>query len=258
VADIEQERATLRRQWNLKTERIDYEEDRARRQYHACEPENRLVARTLERQWEDALQRQRQLKEEFERWKQATPSRLSAQQRAAIRQLAADLPALWQAATTTAQDRKQIARLLLERVTVVVDKESERVNIKLQWMGGTQAEHTMTRPVSRYSQQADYPRLVSRLKELCNERLSSAEIALKLNAEGFRPVQRAKQFTGAMVLRLTSEWGLKRGRRHGSKEGLGKQEYRPGGRARKLGVTRDTLKRWLRQGWLNVRKDERV
>jgi DNA invertase Pin-like site-specific DNA recombinase len=257
VADIEQERATLRRQWQLKLERADYEAERARRQYQACEPENRLVARTLEQHWEQALEQQRQVHEEFARWQQATPSQLSAPQREAIRGLAADLPALWQAATTSTQDRKQIARLLLERVTVIVDKQSDRVNIKLQWMGGTQTEHTLVRPVARYRQQSDHARLVRRLKELSSEGLSSSEIATKLNAEGFRPVRRAKAFNGALVLRLRTHWGLSRGARHGSQEGLGKQEYRPGGLAQKLGVPRETVKRWMRRGWVNVRQDAR-
>jgi hypothetical protein len=191
VADIEQERAMLLQQWHLKIERADYEEERARRQYNACEPENRLVARTL------------------------------------------------------------------ERATVVVDKEREQVHIKLQWMGGAQTEHALARAAGRYSGQSRRSRLMSRLKELSSEGLSSSQIAAKLNAEGFRPARRAKEFNGAIVLRLLSEWGLSRGARHGSSEGLGKQEYRPGGLAKKLGVPRDTVKRWIRRGWVKVRKDER-
>jgi hypothetical protein len=257
VADIEQERAALLRQWHLKIERAEYEAERARRQYNACEPENRLVARTLERQWEEALQQQRQVQEEFERFQQTTPSQLTAQQRQAIRELAADLPAVWRAATTTGQDRKQIARLLLERFTVVVDKESGQVNVKLQWLGGTQTEQALARPLGRYSQQGSHARLVGRLKELCSSELNSSEMATKLNAEGFQPARRAKGFTGALVRRLCKQLGLSTGVRHGSQEGLGKQEYRPAGLARKLGVPRDTIKRWLRRGWVNVRQDER-
>jgi DNA invertase Pin-like site-specific DNA recombinase len=257
VADIEQERAMLLRQWNLKIERVDYEEERARRQYNACEPENRLVARTLEQQWEKALQQQRELQEEFDRFQQATPKRLTTQQREAIEALAADLPALFQAETTTIQDRKQIARLLLERVTVLVDKESSQVYVKLHWMGGAQTEGTLARPMVRYSEQSGALRLRSRLKELCSEGLSSSEIATKLNAEGFRPAMQAKEFTGRIVLRLLNEWGLRHGTRHGSKEGLGKDEYRPGALAQKLGVSREKVKRWMRRGWVHVRTDER-
>jgi DNA invertase Pin-like site-specific DNA recombinase len=256
VADIEQERAELLKQWNLKMERIDYEVDRACRQYQACEPDNRLVARELERRWEEALKQQRQLQEEFERWKRSAPGRLSAQDRQSIAALAEDLPALWRAETTTSQDRQRIARLLLERVTILTDKESDNAEVKLHWMGGLVCEYTIKRPVSRYDQQADYPRLVRRLQELCRQKLSSSEMAERLNAEGFQPPKRTDHFTGSMVMRLTIQLGLTRRARHGSTVGLGQDEYRPVGLARKLGVKRDTVTRWMRVGWLNLRKDD--
>jgi hypothetical protein len=255
VAEVERERAELTRHWQLRIERARYEAERAARQYRACEPENRLVARELERRWEEALRQQRQLDEEFARWQRAAPCRLSAADQDASRAPAGDLPALWQAATTTPADRQRIARLLLERVTVGVDKGSERVDVELRWMGGPVAGHTLTRPVRRYDQQADYPRLVQRLRELCQKRLSSSEVAARLNAKGFRPPKRVNRFTGSMVLRLTSHLGLARRERHGSAVGLGRDEYRPTGLARRLGVSRDTVRRWLRAGWLNARRD---
>lgn len=256
VADIERERGELLRQWALKVERAGYEVDRAFRQYQACEPENRLVGRELERRWEGALREQRQLTEELERSKQSAPARLSARDREVIESLAKNLPAVWRAETTTPQDRQRAVRLLLERATVIVDKESERVDVQLRWLGGLVTEHAIDRPVSRYDQQAGYPRLVSRLKEMCRKRLSSSEMAEKLNAEGFRPPKRTDRFTGVMVQRLTIQLGLTRGKRHGSKEGLGQDEYRPAGLARQLGVKRDTVRRWMRVGWVSVRKDD--
>jgi hypothetical protein len=214
-----------------------------------------LVARELERRWEEALRQQRQVEEEFERWQRTTAIPLSARDRDAIRGLAADLPAVWQAATTTPADRQRIARLLLDRVAVTVDKQSEQVEVRLPWAGGCIGTHTLQRPVSRYDQQADSPRLVQRLGELCQERLSSAAIAARLNAEGFRPPKRTSRFTGSMVLRLTAHLGLARRARYGSPSGLGRHEYRPTGLAQKLGIARDTVRRWLRVGWLNVRRD---
>jgi hypothetical protein len=256
VADVERERAELTGHWRLRVERARYEAERAARQFHACEPENRLVARELERRWEEALRQQRQREEEFARWQRSAPARLSAEDRDAIRALAADLPAVWQAETTTPADRKRIARLLLERVTVTVDKGSERVDVRLRWVGGQECLQTLTRPVRRYEQQADYPRLVRRLRELCEQRLSSSEIADRLNSEGFRPPKRVNRFTGSMVLRLTSHLGLQRRQPHGGTAGLGRDEYRPAGLARRLAISRDTVRRWLRAGWLNVRRDE--
>jgi hypothetical protein len=255
VAEVERERAELTRHWQLRLERARYETERAARQFHACEPENRLVARELERRWEEALRQQRQVEEEFARWQRTTVNRLSVADRDAIHGLAADLPAVWQAATTTPADRQRIARLLLERVEVTVDQQSEQVEVRLHWAGGSLGVHTLQRPVSRYDRQADYPRLVQRLRELSQGRLSAATIASRLNSEGFRPPKRTNRFTGSMVQRLRSHLGLARRERHGSLSGLGKNEYRPTGLARKLGVSRDTVRRWLRVGWLNVRRD---
>jgi hypothetical protein len=256
VADIERERDDLLKQWNLRIERVRYDAERAARQYQVCEPENRLVARELERRWEETLRQQRQLEDEFESWKRSAPVRLAEEDLEAIRVLASDLPSLWRAETTTPQDRQRIARLLLEEVTVTVDKESERVDVNLHWVGGQVTEHILSRPVSRYDQQSDYPRLVQRLKELCGKKLSSSEIAEKLNAEGFRPPKRTDHFSRDMVQRLRTELGLPQRKRHGSTEGLAKDEYRPAGLAKKLGVKRDTVVRWMRVGWLNLRRDE--
>lgn len=256
VAEVERERAALLQHWQLRLERAVYETERAARQYQVCEPENRLVGRELERRWEEALKHQRQLEEEFQRWQQSAVARLTAADQEAIRTLASDLPAVWQADTTAPSDRKRIARLLLERVTVMVDKDSDNVDVRFQWAGGLTSTHQLVRPVSRYDQQTNYPRLVQRLREMSAQRHSSSTIAAKLNAEGFRPPKRTQQFTAAMVQRLTLRLGLSRRQPHGSREGLGRHEYRPTELARRLGVSRDLVRRWLRVGWLNVRRDE--
>jgi DNA invertase Pin-like site-specific DNA recombinase len=256
VAGVERQRAELTRQWQLRRERAAHEVDRACRQYQACEPENRLVGRELERRWEDALKAQRQLGDEYDRWQRAAPAELSDGALSSIRALAADLPAVWSAATTTPADRQRIARLLLERVVVTVDKASERVDATLHWVGGVVRPHTIARPVTRYSRQSDYPQLVARLQELCPGRLNATAIAGRLNAEGFRPPKRTSQFTRDMVLRLTAHLGLARRPRPGSEAGLGPDEYRPMGLARRLGIDRDTVRRWRRAGWLNLRRDD--
>jgi DNA invertase Pin-like site-specific DNA recombinase len=255
VAEVERERAELSRHWQLRRERARYEAERAAKQYQACEPENRLVGRELERRWEEALKSQRQVEDEFERWQRTAPGRLTRDDERAIRSLAADLPMVWQAATTTPAERQRIARLLIEHVAVTVDKASERVDVELHWSGGLVESHILSRPVKRYDLQADYPRLVERLRVLCEERASSAAIAERLNAEGFRPPKRTDRFTGQIVQRLTSHLGLTRRQRHGSVQGLERDEYRPTALARRLGISRDTVRRRLRAGWLTARRD---
>lgn len=255
VAGVERERAELARQWQLKRERAAFEVDRACRQYQACEPENRLVARELERRWEDALKVRRQLDDAYDRWQRGAPATLSGAAASSIRALAADLPAVWSATTTTPADRQRVARLLLEKVVVTVDRASEGVDVVLHWAGGAVRPHAIARPVMRYCQQSDYPPLVERLRRLCADRVSSAAIADRLNAEGFRPPKRAGRFTGATVQKLTARLGLARRERHGTAAGLGPDEYRPMGLARRLGVSRDTVRGWVRRGWVTARAD---
>lgn len=255
VADIEHERAELQRHWQLRRERAQYEVERAARQYHACEPENRLVARELERRWEEALSEQRKLTDEFERWQRAAPPRLSADDRALIRSLAADLPALWHAETTTVQDRVRIARLLLDQVAVTVDKTSERVAVRLHWIGGVTQDQSLNRPVKCYAQMADYPKLTAKLKALHKQHLNAKEIADRLNVAGFRPPKRATRFTSQMVRRLLEHAGLPGRPRLGSEVGLGPHEWRPGALARHLGIPRDTITKWRTKGWLHSHRD---
>jgi len=101
VENLEAERAALEKHWRQRLERASWQVERARRQYAAVEPENRLVARTLERDWEAALAEQARLEAEHEREKRARKEAPSADELAAIRDLSRDLPALWRAETTT-------------------------------------------------------------------------------------------------------------------------------------------------------------
>jgi DNA invertase Pin-like site-specific DNA recombinase len=255
AADIERERGDLLRHWQLRRERARYESERACRQYRACEPENRLVARELEHQWEESLRQQRQLEEEFERWQRASPAQLSAADRAAIGALAADLPTVWQAATTTPADRQRIIRLLLERVELTVDKTSERIAVTVTWVGGHEQRQVLVRPVSSYEQHSDYPRLVARLRELSAQRLPAVQIAEYLNAEGFRPPKKTDRFKKTMVCRLQVQLGLQHRERAGSRAGLHTDEWRVCELARHLGVRRDTVERWQRAKWLHTYRD---
>src|SRR5262249_46825401 len=102
LAEVELEDAALQRQWQLRLERARYECERARRQYDAVEPENRLVARTLEGQWEDKLRAQEQLEREYASWCGRQQLTLNDDDREQILALAQELPGVWMAPTTTA------------------------------------------------------------------------------------------------------------------------------------------------------------
>jgi hypothetical protein len=152
AADVEAQRHKRHQHWQQRLERARYAVERADRPYSAVEPENRLVARSLERQWEEALAAQEALKADYRRFLVDQPMTLSAPEREAIRRLAQDIPALWQASSTTVADRQAIIRQLVERVGVTLQGESEKVDVVVHWMGGHQSQATLIRPVARLEQ----------------------------------------------------------------------------------------------------------
>jgi DNA invertase Pin-like site-specific DNA recombinase len=256
AADVEGQRRQLHEHWRQRLERAEYERDRAARQYQAVEPENRLVARELERRWEEALQQQQRLQAEHEQFQRQQPARLTAAEREQIRELARDLPGLWQAATTTAADRQRVVRLLIERVVVEVQGQTEQVDLTVHWAGESVTRHRLLRGVQRYEQLADYERLTARMAELRRQGRSMAEVAAALNTEGFHPPRRVQRFTGGMVAGLLARQGEAGAGRQSQAAAalLRKGEWLLGDLARHLGMPRVTLDRWRRVGWLQARK----
>jgi hypothetical protein len=111
----------------------------------------------LERQWEEALATELELTTDHERMLAQQPAALTASERAAIRRLATDIPALWRASTTTSEDRQAIVRVLLERVLVTVEYDSETITIEYHWAGGHRTQVRQIRAVARL-EQLSYPR----------------------------------------------------------------------------------------------------
>ena len=202
------------------------------------------------------MQDQHRLEQEQEDFLNQQPGRLTARQREDLLALSRDLPAVWQAPTTTPADRQRVARLLLERVVVTVVGTSEQVAVRLEWAGGHAQDHLIIRPVSRYAQRSDYPKLVARLRELHEQKFSAAEIADRLNHEGFQPPKRTQQFQREMVCRLLVKLGLGRPRVPPEDEHavLGVDEWRLSDLSDHLGIPRETLHRWRRVGWIHGRK----
>lgn len=253
--DIEWERTQLSELWKKRLERAKYESERARRQYNAVEPENRTVARTLERQWEEALVNQEGLADEHTRVMARQAATLTAGDREAIRRLAADIPALWHAPTTANEERQAIVRQLVERVLVTVVGESERVDIEIHWAGGHRTAATLRRPVAHLDQLSDLAGLLARAAELHAGGRRAMDIADALNAEGWRPAKRRDTFTAAMVLELLRRQGLTTPRaRAAAASSEPRVEWSLSELAIELSMPMVTLYSWMRKGILNAKR----
>jgi DNA invertase Pin-like site-specific DNA recombinase len=253
--DVIRERTALDENWRQRLERARTQAARTERQYQAAEPENRLVQRTLERRWEESLQEVRRLEEEYARFRQAQPIALTRREVEEIRDLARNLPALWDTPTTTPEDRQRIIRFLVDRVVVAVEGTMDLVRVTIAWVGGQRTSHTVTRPVRRYEQTGDFPRLMARIRELRGEGRTFADIAERLNAEGFRPPWGAGHFHKDIVSRFM------RRRTPGyqpppksDRSALGPDEWFVVDLAREVGIPKNTLHAWRQRGWVSFRR----
>jgi len=254
--DLESERLRQRTHWQQRLERAQIETTRARRQYNAVEPENRLVARTLERQWETALAAETQLNNEYDEFLAHQPTVLTTEEREAIQHLAQDIPALWHAETTTAADRQLIVRQLIERVLVTVIEDTEKVHVEVHWLGGHQTKTQINRPVARLDQMSDHRALLQHVKCLQAQGHNAPAIAEILNAESWHPPKRRATYNAPMVRSLLSRQGLGTGTQKQQTTNIKRKahEWTLKELGMQLQIPEPTLYAWLYKGQLKGRK----
>ena len=251
----EHDRERLYTHWKQQLERAGYDVDRARRQYDAVDPENRLVARELERQWEQKLAEHQRLEEDYARFQAEQPRQLSSTDRKRIEALAADLPGLWHSATTTGADRRAIVRLLIEHVDLTRLGDTERVDVAIHWRGGAVTRHEIRQGLRTYQSLGGLAKLRERILALRGEGHTADAIAVVLNREGYH-VARGGGFTGHRVRQLLARFG-----RTGIPPGVrcaadlpGRNEWWLGALAKRLVVKPIVVHRWRWSKWLHARQ----
>jgi DNA invertase Pin-like site-specific DNA recombinase len=205
LALLERERQALDRHWQLRLERARYEVGRAERQYDAIEPENRLVARTLETRWNAALQALDQLEQEYAAVRRTELLPLDEAGQHAVRQLAGDLPALWRAGTTTDLDRKRLLRLVVTEVVLTVRSGERRAEAVLVWSGGAMTRHDVRCPPLGEQGRTE-AKVIARLRALAQGH-PDHQIAMQFNAEGLR-TRTGKEWTYARVHSMRKQHGI--------------------------------------------------
>ncbi|MGG5891074.1 recombinase family protein [Falsiroseomonas sp. HC035] len=250
VGQLEAEAKALEHQWALRRERARHEAERARRQYDKVEPENRLVARTLERAWEERLREVETVEQAYEAWRRAQPGPLSESERGEVLGMAKDLERLWRGAT--AEERKRILRLVVSQVVLDQKRERGLVSVRIAWQTGATSEHKLRRSVQGYAECADTEVLERRVRALNGAGMMDREIATVLNAEGLLTAHGAP-FTGGTVHLLRKRWDIPTVKINGvaaNPQRWPDGSYSVQGAAIALGVTAQTVFKWLRKGRL--------
>ena len=235
--------ATLK-QWRQAVERAAYEAKRAERRYRAVDPDNRLVARGLEREWEQRLADLAAANQELARRLEQRPRVLSQEERDRLLGLGADLAAVWDAPTTTPRDQKELLRALIEEVILSVDRDEPAAHLTVRWKGGALTDVDVplprSRPATIRTDEATLD-LVRRLATLYPDTV----IAGILNRQG-RTTARGYRFEANRVASLRTHWRIPCFQRE--PETAEGDVMTIAAAAAVLNVAPSTLHRWLNEG----------
>ncbi len=248
VESLSEEAEASRKLWETQIEKAEYEAERAYRQYNAVEPENRLVARTLEKRYNGCLQRTEELRAEAARHKR-TIQPLTEQEKKRAHELGQDMQSLWRAETTTNQDRKQLLRCLIEEVQLL--SESEHYAVKIVWKGGTTTEQTAVRRQRGQVVHATAEDTIEMVRKLATE-FDDAQISRILSKQG-RTTGKGNPFTAHKVAKLRNRHGIAVFPRNKAKSPT-EGPFTADEAAAQLDVSSCTIHRWIRDGTLPAKQ----
>jgi len=233
-------RSRASRAAQLRVERARYDAARAERAFHQCDPENRLVARSLESRWEAKLRELQDAETKLAR--QATETALPA--RAEIEALARDLPRLWTAPSTSHRDRKRLLRALIADVTLTCQPEEPEIQIGIRWQSGASEQLTVLRPAAARSARAQA--VFEIIREL-GPTHTNQQLADHLNQTGWLTA------SGRPFTEDSARW-MRWKHRIPSPPKLPPDELGIHDLAQRLNVGDSVIYRWIKQGKLHTRR----
>jgi len=224
-------------------ERARYEAELAQRRYLHVDPANRLVADTLEADWNQKLRALTEALQEYEHHREQDRQILQEEQQAAILALAQDFPQLWRDPATADRDRKRMIRLLVEDITV---RRGEQITVQVRFRGGTDKTITLPNPLRIWERWRTDTEVIGRINELLDT-LTFGQIAAVLNQSGFHSGQE-QRFTSRAVARIQKRYSLcSRWDRLRVRGLLTLDEI-----ASVLSVHPKTVRMWTARGWLKA------
>lgn len=252
LEQVEKRQSQIERQWQLRLERAQYESDLARRRLLAVEPENRLVARTLEKEWNEKLEAVAAVEKAYAKARAAIPHLATAAERKQVLALAKDLPAVWQASTTTHAQRKRLLRFLIKDVTLTGHETT--IHIGIRWQTEAVTVLTVPRATKRTASC-----IITRIRELAETHHADGEIAALLNQAGWT-TSRCFPFTASRVKELRNLYSIAAG--YSKRPDDYPTGQRPDGRYHTRAVAQilnrplSTISQWCHQGRFDAVQDK--
>lgn len=255
--EVQSQAASLNEQWKLRLEKAEYEARRAERRYKAVDPDNRVVARTLEADWESCLRELEAVRHQYEAAKRERRVQLTDADRQRVRELARDLPAVWHAPTTKPADRKAMLRIVIEAITIrPIDVPERLTHVHVQWTSGAVDELTVARRRTRRTPSE----AVKRIRDLAALGMQDESIAAQLN-DAKLATGTHRPWTANTVKKVRLQYtSIRRAPNRDARQPL--PDRRPDGRysirgaMKRFGVHADKVRRWIKRGMVDaVRED---
>jgi hypothetical protein len=223
----------------LQVDRARYESELARRRFLRVDPDNRLVAASLESEWNSRLRALSEAEQNYERQCEVDQVKVSAVQREQVLALATDFPQLWNDPSTADRERNRMVRLLIEDITI---RKGEQIQLDVRFRGGMSKTLMLPRPLSYCESHKQNPAMVAEMDRLLND-YNYADVARILNENGFKTGD-GLSLTSTAVGYIRTAYGLKsRFDRLRERGMLTMFEI-----ARRCGVSTNTISDWRRKG----------
>jgi DNA-binding XRE family transcriptional regulator len=225
-------------------QRAEYEANIARRRFMQVDPDNRLVADTLEAEWNEKLRQLQDAIDYYEDHRQKESEKLKSVQKKEILKLAKDFPRLWKNPRTPFREKKRMIRFLIEDVTMI--RKEENITLHVRFKGGAKKTLTLPPPLKGWQYNATDPKIVQMVDELLTDH-NYAEIATILDNRGFKTSQ-DNRFDRNVIKSITYNYKLKtRFARLRATGKLTADEV-----ASLLGVTAQTARKWGKEGTIKT------
>jgi DNA invertase Pin-like site-specific DNA recombinase len=241
--EVAHRRARSTRVVELRVERTRYEAIRAERAFHACEPENRLVARSLETRWEQKLRELAEAEAELAEHNKPAPEPSREQL-----EVLARIPKLWAAGTTAQRDRKRLLRTMIADVTLTSEPDSRELQVGIRWRSGATEQHTIQRPPTPADAKRTPSTVIERIERLAPDH-TNAQIAEQLNAAGMR-TSSGVPFDEKAIRWLRWRYRIMTGPEQLLRDG----EVTVAQLAERLGVAHSVIYAWISTGKLAARR----
>jgi DNA invertase Pin-like site-specific DNA recombinase len=245
--EVERRHSSVDRQWMMKIERAKYEINLAQRRYEQVDPSNRLVASTLERQWNDSLRALKLLEEEYDAAVSKKEMVILSDKKEKVLSMGGNLVSLWTSKSTKDKDRKRILRLFIKDITVDRNPENKELALNIRWQGGAIEKLKLDLPLKSHEKWRHSPEVIEKVKDL-SKTMNDKDIAKYFTDHGQRTNKGNSYTVGSIKwIRYKHAITISRGKRDGDltvKEVMAKYD-----------VSYHVVNYWIKRKVVNARRE---